>query len=231
MIAFPIVTAAVLFALTWSMAAQYITRGRPHQLAWAVALASGLAGTLAFLGTTISGGNPWLFRAYYLGGAVLTAPLLGVGSTLLLSRRGWFAAMLAVALLAGVAGAVGLAAMPLSGAQLAGMGIEPGTTVVRSAAVIVPVIVGNSLGTVAVVGVALWSLWASVRGHRPWGVTAGNALIVVATLVIAAAGSLARLGAGAGFWGATAVGFCVLYAGVAVMALRAAPRAATSAAG
>ena len=219
MIVFPAVTAAVLAVLCWSMVSQYGARRRPHQLAWAVALASGLVGTLAFLGSTAAGGNPWLFRVYYLGGAVLTAPLVGVGSTLLLPRRGWFWAMLAVAVAAGLGGAVGLAATPIAAAQLASLGIMPGTTVVTSPAVLVPVIAGNSLGTIAVVGVALWSVWGSIRGGRPWAVTAGNTLILAATLVVAAAGSLARLGAGAGFWAMQAVGFCVLYAGVAVMGL------------
>jgi hypothetical protein len=227
-IAFPFITAAVLVALFASMVSQYAARRRPYQVAWAVALGAGLIGTLAFLGSALSGGDPWLFRVYYLGGAVLTAPLLGLGSTLLLPRRGWFWAMLAVAVLAGIAGAVGLAATPIAQGDVAGLGIQPGTTLVTGPAVLIPVIAGNTLGTIAVVGVGLWSLWSSIRGQRPWTVTGGNALIVVATLVIAAAGSLARLGAGAGFWGMTAVGFCVLYAGVAVMGLARAPRPAQS---
>jgi len=232
MLIFPVLTAAVLAALTVSLTAQYVARGRPHQLAWAVALACGLLASVAFVGSALAGGNPWLFRVYYLGGAVLSAPLLGLGSTLLLPRRGPFWVLLAASALCAVVAAVGLSATPLDRATLAAMGIQPGAGLITSPLVIAAVIGGNSLGTIAVVGVALWSLLRSLRGHQPWGLTAGNALIVTGTLVIAAAGSLARLDHGAGFWAAMAGGWALLYAGV--VALSASPavhrqRAAASA--
>src|SRR4029453_398277 len=103
-------------------------------------------------------------RVYSLFGALLTAPLLGVGS-LLLSGRRW-AAPVGIAY-AGLA--VGLAlAMPLPGTF-------SGTEIPDTAAHLdffparLVAVLGNSLGTLAVVAVAL----ASIR-RRPLG----NALIL-----------------------------------------------------
>lgn len=218
MLAFPIFTAVVLAILTVSVLGRH--QRRPQQIAWGVALAWGLVATLAYIGSGLLGGVPSLFRIYYLGGAMLSAPLLGVGSCYLLPGRFWARVMLAVTVVGGALAAFGLWIAPLSVSALAGMGIGPGTGAVHSPLVLVPIIVGNSLGTLAVVGVAVWSLIRAFRGLAPWRIGRGNVLIAGGTLMIAAAGSLARLGHGAGFWGTMAVGWAVLCGGVLTMTTR-----------
>ena len=218
MIAYPLVTALVLAVLTAAVYGQWRTRHHAHQLAWTVSLAWGLIGTLAYLGAVLSGGNAWLFRLYYMGGAVLIAPLLGVGSAYLLPNRLWARLLLGVTVVcAGVAG-VGLVVGPLRASALAHLAWGPGSTAVTSPLVIVPLIVANSLGTVAVVGVALRSVFTALFRGSPWAFVGGNALIAGGTLVVAAAGSMARLGDGAGFWGTMSVGWVIVYGGFALMA-------------
>lgn len=214
MVAIPWLMALILLALTWMLAAQFRRRRRPYQLAWAVALAVGCAGSVAFALSAMSGGNADLFRAYYLGGAVLTAPLLGVGSTYLLGRPLWPRLLLAVTGLVTLAALWGLIVTPISPSGLRQLGIAPGTTLVHAPLTIVAVVVGNSLGTIAVVGVALASIWRALRAGAPAALAWGNAFIAAGTLCIAAAGSLARLGQGAGFWVTMTVGWCVVYGGV-----------------
>lgn len=216
MVAIPWIMALVLLALSWMLGAQFRRRRRPYQLAWAVALGVGCAGTVAFALSAAVGGDASLFRAYYLGGAVLTAPLLGVGSTYLLGRVIWARLLLAVTALVALAALWGLVTTPISPSGLHQLGIAPGTTLVSAPLTVAAVVVGNSLGTIAVVGVALASIWRAFRASAPAGLAWGNGLIAVGTLVIAAAGSLARLGQGAGFWVTMTAGWCVVYGGVRV---------------
>jgi len=223
LIAFPVITALVLAVLTLAVLGQWRARRRPHQLAWAVSLAWGLVGALAYVGSVLAGDNAWLFRLYYMGGAVLIAPLLGVGSAYLLPNRLWARLLLAVTMLGAVLAAVGLTAFPLDTAALADLASGPGSGAVTSPLVIVPLIVLNSLGTIAVVGVAVRSIFQAVFRRRPWTFVWGNGLIAAGALCIAAAGSMARLGHGAGFWGTMSVGWIVVYGGFALMAAVAAP--------
>ena len=138
------------------------------------------------------------FRVYYLGGALLTAPLLGVGSLLLWGRR-WAAP--AGLLYAGLAVGVALA-MPVHGSF--------GDTIPAAQDHLgwlprIVAIAGNSLGTLAIVVVAV----ASFR-RRP----VGNALILAAVGVAALGSSLAGTGVAAtsAFVAAAAI---LLYLGVA----------------
>lgn len=222
-IVFPLITAVVLAVLSLAVLGQWRARHRPYQLAWTISLTCGLVGALAYVAAVESGDNAWLFRLYYMGGAVLIAPLLGVGSAYLLPNRLWARLLLWVTILCAAAAAVGLTAFPLDQAALAQLASGPGSGAVTAPLVIVPLIIVNSLGTIAVVGVALRSIFQALFRHRPWTFVWGNGLIAGGTLVIAAAGSMARLGHGAGFWGTMSVGWIVVYGGFALMAAVAAP--------
>src|SRR5579862_179625 len=170
------------------------TRGRP---AWAAGLLAYAVASAALAWGTAHGWDARVFRVYYLAGGLLTAPLLGVGS-LLLARRAW-AAPLGFAW-SGLA--VGVAvAMHVHGRF--GGGIPAAQNHVDVAPRVVA-IAGNSLGTLAVVAVAL----ATIR-RRPLG----NALILAGIAIAAVGSGLAGLGVStvSGFALAAAV---LLYLGV-----------------
>ena len=217
MLAFPVAMAVVLVVLTVALGRAYARRRGPHQAAWTVALAVGAVGTLAYIGCVLAGGDPALFKVYYVAGALLTAPLLGLGSMYLLPRVRWARVYLGVTVVGGALGTVGIVGQPLDRAALQALDFGPGAGLVHAPLALVPLVVLNTLGTVAVAGVGVWSLVGALRRQRPWPFVAGNALIVVATLLIAAAGSMARLDHGRGFWAGMTVGWAVLYVGVLVM--------------
>lgn len=187
----PFAAAALAFALARALR-------RRHRYAWAVALAAyGLAAAAMAWGAA-DGWDARSFRVYYLAGGLLTAPLLGVGSLLLVGRR-WAAP--AGLLYAGFA--IGLAvAMPVHGRF--GSGIPPAQSHLGSLPRIVAV-AANGLGTLAVVAVALATLRA-----RPLG----NALIIAGVTVAAAGSGLSGLGV-AGVGAFVLVAVCLLYLGVA----------------
>lgn len=202
--------AAALLALRLS--AELARRGRDRRrmefAAWAAALAaySLAAGALAW--GAAAGWNDAAFRVYYLAGALLTAPLLGVGSLLLVGRR--LAAPLGL-LYAGVAVGVALA-VPLNGA-ISGTEVPEAQEILDLWPARLLAIAGNSLGTLAVVAVAV----ATFR-RRPLG----NALVLAGIAVAALGSGLAGLGIGA-LAPAVAAAVLLLYAGFVVPTARPRP--------
>jgi hypothetical protein len=180
-------------------------RGRRY--AWAGGLLSFAAAAAAMAWGCSHGWDAPAFRVYYLAGALLSAPLLGIGSLQLWGRR--WAGPLGL-LWTGVA--IGIAAaMPVHGA-FAGTEVPRAQdhvgTVARVAA-----IAGSSLGALAVVLVAVLTL-----RRRPLA----NALIVASVGSAAAASALTQtaVAAAAACFAAAAL---LLYAGVSW-----APRAGTT---
>ena len=190
--------ALVALRLAGDLARRHRARRAPELAAWSASLAAYALASGALSWGAAAGWGEAAFRVYYLFGGLLTAPLLGAGSLLLTGRRWVLPLVLAYAGLAvGIALAEPLAA-PVSGTAIPDASVHLDLVPARLAA-----IVGNGLGTLAVVGVAL----APFR-RRPLA----NALIVAGTLVAAAGSAVAGLGAAetAAF---VAVAAALLYAG------------------
>jgi hypothetical protein len=195
------------FRLSGLLLRRWRERRSPQLAAWAGALGAYAAASAALAWGAASGWNDEVFRVYYLCGGLLTAPLLGVGSLLLVGRS-WAAplGLLYSGLAVGVAIAVPLTA-PVTGDSIPEAQDHLDFVPARLLAVL-----GNSMGTIAVVAVALLTI-----RRRP----VGNALIVSGVAVAAAGSGLAGLGVAetAAF---IAVAAGLLYAGF----LRAGGRAA-----
>jgi hypothetical protein len=175
--------AAALLALrlAGALAGRWRARRRPELLAWTASLAAYAAASAALAWGAAHGWDDPAFRVYYLAGALLTAPLLGVGSLLLWGRR-W--ATPVGLLYAGLAIGVALA-MPID-PSVAGHSIPAAQDHLDVWPARVLAIAANSLGTLAVVVVALLTI-----RRRPLG----NGLIVAGVLVAALGSALAGLGA------------------------------------
>jgi hypothetical protein len=173
-------------------------RRAPELVAWAAALAAYAMAAGALAWGAAAGWTDAAFRVYYLGGGLLTAALLGAGSLLLVGRR-WIGhvALVYTGLAVGIALAV-----PVQG-TISGTAIPEAQDVLELWPARVAAIAGNSLGTLAVVVVALKTFRA-----RP----VGNALILAGVGVAAVGSGLAGLGAG-GLAPAIALAAVLLYAG------------------
>ena len=174
--------AAVLaFRLAGALAGRWRVRRSPELLAWSAGLAAYSAASAALAWGAAHGWDEPSFRVYYLCGGLLTAPLLGAGSLLVVGRR-W--AVPVALVYSGLAVGVGLAeplAAPVSGSSIPEAQAHLDFFPARLLAV-----TGNTLGTIAVVAIAL----ATIR-RRPLG----NALIVAGVAVAAAGSAVAGLGA------------------------------------
>lgn len=166
--------------LSTRLAADLLARWRrqraPQLAAWSASLGAYAVASAALAWGAAAGWDDRAFRIYYLFGGLLVAALLGVGSLLLVGLR-WAAplGLIYAGLATGIACAVPLAE-PVTGTAIPDAQDHLAFAPARLVAVI-----GNTLGTAAVVVIAL----LTVR-RRPLG----NALIV-AGVAVAAAGSAA----------------------------------------
>jgi len=192
--------AAALLALRLAglLARRRRAGGPPQLAAWAASLAAYAAASGALAWGAAAGWGDEAFRVYYLFGGLLTAPLLGVGSLLLAGRR-WAAPLGLV--YSGLAVGVALA-VPLT-APVAGDSIPEAQEHLDFVPARLVAVLGNTLGTLAVVAIALLTI-----RRRPLG----NALILAGVAVAAAGSGLAGTGVAetAGFVAAAAL---LLYGG------------------
>jgi len=172
--------ALVALRLGGGLVRRWRTRRAPELAAWAGSLLAYALACGALAWGAAAGWDGRAFRVYYLFGGLLTAPLLGVGSLLRAGVR-WVAAVGLV--YAGLA--VGVAvAMPLSG-SFAGSGIPAAQHHLDVFPARLLAILGNSVGTLAAVAVAVLTI-----RRRPLG----NALILAGLAVAATGSALVGLG-------------------------------------
>ena len=174
-------------------------KSRAHQfLGWAAGLGAYALGAGALAWGAAAGWDDRAFRAYYLFGGLLTAPLLGAGSLLGAGRR--IAAPVAL-LYSGLAIGIALS-VPLT-AAVDGSSIPEAQEHLDLFPARVLAIAGNVAGSLALVGVSLLTLRRRPRG---------NSLLLAGFALAAVGSALAGLGAAetAGFIAAAAL---LLYAG------------------
>jgi hypothetical protein len=190
--------ALLALRLAGDLAKRYRARRAPQLAAWSASLFSYAVASTALAWGAAAGWDDRAFRVYYLAGGLLTAPLLGAGSLLLRGQR-W--ARPAAFAYAGLAVGIGVA-VPLTSA-VTGTSIPQAQQHLEFFPARLLAVVGNSLGTLAVVAIALLTL-----RRRPLG----NALIVAGVAVAATGSALAGLGEAetAAF---SALGIVLLYAG------------------
>jgi dipeptide/tripeptide permease len=198
--------ALLAFRLAGLLARRWRASRRPELAAWAWALAAYAVAAAAIAWGEAAQWDGRAFRVYYASGALLTAPLLGVGSLLLAGvRRAAAFGLLYTGLAIGVA-----IAMPVHG-LFATHGLPPAQDHLSFVPARLLAILANSLGTLAVVAIAVRSLRS-----RPLG----NTLIVLGVAAAAIGSGVAGLGAGGAALG-IAFGAALLYAGFSA---RPAPR-------
>ena len=208
----PGVAAAASAAFAVAVLRQYAARRRPYQLAWGIALSMFTVASLALTVGVVAGWTPVSFKLYYLFGAVLNVPWLALGTVELLAglavRRAYLAALAVFTLVSVIL----VALARVTAADLAGRLLPEGKEFLP-VAVRVLAVVGNSVGTLVVVGGAVASGLAmrSRRDLRPR--FEGTLLIALGVLLAASGGVLAFLASSDKLALGLAVGASVMYLG------------------
>ncbi len=215
MVALSFLAAAIATWLFQHVAVQAITRRRPQDVAWATALGlfSAACVTLA-----IGNGTTWdlpTFRIFYLTGAILNVPWLGLGSLALFLRPNVYLRIRnGLLFFSGLATGIVLIA-PTKGA-LAETGIPSGKELFGAAPRILAA-VGSGVGAVVILVCAIASAWAlrSTNTAAARRRMYANILIALGTLVLAAGGTLQGiLGKDLAFVTCTASGIALIALGV-----------------
>jgi hypothetical protein len=230
-ILFAVVNVVVTGLFAGVVLSQYLQRHRVYQLYWSIALAMAFLGTLAYVlmvavGPTTTAGEA-LFRTYYIFGAALTAAWLGLGSIALVTSTRVTRISLLVLSVLSILAIVFISIAGIDTGQLSNVVGTAGKGVLQTGVWLVILIVLNTVGAVAVVGVAIYSGWKLMRRQSANFYTSNflwaNVLIVVGVLLIAYAGGDVRVfGLEGSFWLIMAVGWAVLFAGVLLASRRAA---------
>ncbi len=165
----------------------YLNRHNPAHLAWAFALFLFGLGTACDFLASAGGWTPLIAKTYYLTGAMIVVGYLALGTLYLLAPRTVARAWLLIMIILTV-----LAVLLLSGAGVDLVRLksdtEPGWQAIdRSSLIKISTIAVNSIGTMIIVGGALYS---ALRRRY----VRANILIALGTLVVAGAGSLTVFG-------------------------------------
>jgi hypothetical protein len=207
----PAVATAASAAFAGAVLRQYAARRRLQQLAWGLALAMFALASLALTVGVAAGWTPLGFKAYYLFGAMLNVPWLALGTVALLAGPVARRAYLAGLALFTAASTVLVAAAPVGAADLTGR--LPEGKAFLPVPVRVLAVLGNTVGTLIVVGGAVASGLA-LRHHRHLRARfEGNLLIALGVLLAAGGGVFAFLDRSDKLALALALGASVMYLG------------------
>jgi membrane protein YdbS with pleckstrin-like domain len=207
----PAVATVASAAFAVAVLRQYAARRRTHQLAWGVGLAMFALASLALTVGVAAGWSPFGFKVYYLFGAMLNVPWLALGTISLLAgplaRRAYLAGLAVFT----AASTVLLALAAVAGADLAGR--VPEGKAFLPVPVRVLAVLGNSVGTVVVVGGAVASGLALRHRRELRPRFEGNLLIALGVLLAAGGGVFAFLDRSDKLAAGLALGASVMYAG------------------
>ena len=211
---YPLIVGVISLVFGAVVLSQWLTRRRPNQAIWAIALLMAAIASFAFV-AFLSSGSELQFRIYYSFGGVMMAAYLGMGSLYLaLPRRAADLILAAVVIVSAIGVALVLVA-PIDSAALRSLqhASGAGTNVLKPGLWLVPLIVLNSFGALAVIGVALYSAYLVIRKQAPRRFAVANITIAIGTAIITEAGTAARLGSPNNFWIVMAAGWVVIFAG------------------
>ena len=226
----PLALAAAVVATGFflELAIDHIRRPRPHVAAWSAAMFMYGAATWALYLGLVDGWSDVEFRVFYWFGAVLNVVFLALGAVYLVlgSRVGGVLLVVFSAFGAG-SGAVTFGTRLLAALPDSGVPAGSDLFVAPSEGIASPrlwAIVGNGVGSILIVGLALYAAWRFWRSNRR--LATGNLLIVVGTVAPVLGGSLTAFGEGGGLAASLLAGAALLWLGYRI-ATAARPSAAS----
>lgn len=199
---------------------QYAQRHRMYQLYWGIALFMAFVATLAYTSMILvqptSNIGVLFFRLYYILGAALMPSWLGLGSIALVARANITRICLVVLCVLSLLAALLISIAGIDMQQLSQIAGTPGAGILQPqlGAWLITIIVMNTLGVLAVVGVAIYSAWKLIQRQGTSSLLWANVLILGGDLINATAGTTARLGVKNIFWLVMTLGWIVFFIGV-----------------
>ncbi|MFH1651530.1 MAG: hypothetical protein ABID87_05470 [Chloroflexota bacterium] len=178
---------SLLFALV--VFDQFLARRKPYQLIWALGLLMYCISTATEFWTETWGLNLFIYRTWYLVGAIFVAAYLGMGTIYLLAPRRVAHAVMAALLLASVYATLRVATASIDLTTISSLS---GKAMPGGVRMLTPFF--NTFGTLALVGGAAYSAWVfwrkKILPHR----VISNVLIAIGAILPAFGGIHIRFG-------------------------------------
>lgn len=199
---------------------QYMQRHRLYQLYWAFALTMAFVATLSYVMMIAvhptSDVGIAFFRLYYTLGAALMPSWLGLGSIALVTTPRVTRICFGILCVFSAVAITLIAIAGIDKRQLSQIAGTPGAGILQPAngPWLITIIVLNSLGVVAVVGVAIYSAWKLKARQGTSSLLYANLLILAGDLLNAVAGTTALLGIKNLFWLIMTLGWAIFFVGV-----------------
>lgn len=212
----PFISSLVSFVFAYLVFRRYFQRRGMHLLIWGIGMVFyGIGGfSEAYYG--LVGWNPFIFRLWYLFGAILVAAWLGQGTMYLLLKKKWADSLMVILLLASLYGAFQVFRAALDPAMMtAGLhtGSEMSGHAIISDGVRTLTPFFNIYGTLALVGGAGYSAFIFWRKRVLLHRTIGNVLIAVGAMLPAMGGTFSRMGIPGALYITELLGAVILFVG------------------
>lgn len=204
----PLVTTFVSGAFAVAVALKYMRKRRPSHLAWALGLLLfAIAAFNGFLARS-GGATDVEYRLFYLFGAIANVAWLALGTVYIVAPRYGRAALAAVLALTAVAVySVFSTPVDLAVAVDTGKGFPDGSPPRVLAAI------GSGLGSLVLIGGALWSAWVFLRRRDQGRRALANVVIAAGVFIAAAGGTVAFTGASGILELTNLIGVSVMFVG------------------
>jgi hypothetical protein len=212
----PFLSSILSFVFAFLILKRFGQRRGPHQLLWGIGMVFyGIGGFCeAYYGAL--GWNPWVFRLWYLCGAILVAAWLGQGTVYLLAKRRWAHVLMILLALGSLYALVRVLTAELNPALMTsslhtGSELSGHAIVTPGVRMLTPLF--NFYGTVALVGGAVWSAWIFWRKRILLHRVLGNVSIAAGAILPAFGGTLSRVGVGSALYVCEFLGAVLIFVG------------------
>lgn len=207
----PVATTIVAAIFSAVVLSRYRQRGGTHLLWWGVGLVLYGVGTLTEALTTMLGWNEWVFRSWYVTGALCGGAPLAQGTVYLLMRRRLAHALSAALVLAIVVGAVLVFLSPIDQSQVEGHRLSGRVLGWQKVRLISPFI--NTYAAIFLIGGAIASAmrYRANPGKRHKYI--GNIFIAIGAILPGIGGTFTRFGHVEVLYVTEFVGLALIYVG------------------
>jgi|GEM_PF-478378 len=226
---FSSLTAVLSFIAVIFLVDQHILKPRPYKLVWAIGLGVYGIAAITQLCATLGHWTTIEYRIWYLTGAILAAPYLGMGTVYLLAPRRWADRLMTpvvIFTIYSVLRVLTVRLVPRTNWLPSNMSLDhwlliaPNSAVVNAGShplmptdIVGVIIFLNSVGAFALVGGAAWSAWRFYKTRQNLPRLLSMLCLVVGGLAPTAAGSLTKFGISDTFFLLTFIGALFILAG------------------
>jgi hypothetical protein len=212
----PLTSAIVSFIFAGFVFRRYLKRRGAHLLLWTIGMIFYGIGGLCEAYYGLFGWSPFIFRAWYLFGAILVAAWLGQGTVYLLARARIAHLTMIVLALGSLYAVYAVANAQLDPARMieslhTGSELSGHAIVTSGVRTLTPFF--NLYGTITLVGGALYSAWLFWRKRVLLHRAIGNVLIAAGAILPAFGGTFSRFGIPGALYISELLGAVLLFIG------------------